>query len=450
MNQQLQKYSLHIILAFTVCIYAVYWRDASIHVDERFTCILANGVELSSNQPTERIDTAYYNHITVDEFRKQNVFPNVVENVIADGGNGLLYYAFAHGASVTAGRFIGAFTAIKFLNVIFALCASVILYNLLKRYFNPSSVLFASILYAALSVQFAILNRNYGMSMLFFIIYLRQVIEYSQAPLTMKRRSMIILYASAIALPFIHFMNLPLMFFTASAAVITWKSANSNLWQLRHLAISHVIAAAIFAIFYFGYNKEGRDFQGLVNDYWSNFASQYGTQANNWLAPFSIRYAFIENIELLLRLTGLDLRDSFPKLRISVFIWLILIPIVLALITYLKLYRLSDKNVFRTITFSIFIAMGYIGFLNILYYIADHAIPLNSQWYSSSLFVCISLISASVYQYTVQPHLKKLLGFLLVIVIINSISQGLHPVHKDTNDPCMKVVMDLTEKQFTE
>jgi hypothetical protein len=444
----IEKYSLPVIIAFTLFMYAIYWKDASIHVDERFTTILANGVELSSTKVVDRIDTSYYNHITIEDFRAQNEFASVIQNVIADGGNGLLYYAFAHSASVTIGEITGAFKAIKFLNVFFALCASILLYSLLKRKFSPQAALFASILYTALSVQFGILNRNYGMSMLFYIIYINQIISDIDTDATPGRRVTVALYASAMALPFIHFMNIPLMICTAVALILARKTLFRQATQLRHLIGSHLISALLFCVFYFGFNTEGRLFQSLVNDYWSQFASVYGTEANDWLTPFSVRYAFNENIELLLRLTGLDLRDSFPTLRISRYVWLTCIPMALTLLTCVKLYRERHARTIRIMTLSIAVCALYLGFLNILYFVADHSIPLNSQWYSSSLFVCIGLISATVYQFATRTIIKSILGILLVIVIVNSIAQGFHPVYKDTTDPCMQVVMDLTENQF--
>lgn len=441
-----------LIFLFFCLIYGGYWRSYAIFTDEKASVFIANGIPTDNFAEGGGFLAERYDTITPAEIAAENKVSTVYHNAIRDGGNGQLYYFIAHYTSLSLGRYIGVFNSLKLLSVIFSLIMVMAFHSFIRKFLSEKKAIIASLVLIAVTVKFNIYIRNYAMSnmlLMFFFIALFSFYESLTLKKEIKIKQYILIFVIGTTLPFVHFFNalyvgfagLPLLFFIAQRRAISK--------EIVFAGLSLSAAMAIFLSYYFFLNAEGRAYQSLINQYWKLSASLFGYGSNYWMPPFTLKYAVTENEELLLRLTGLDLRDAVRSIRLIFLLFTLAVPAIL-IFKLLKAKLTNEVEVFhlKTVQFCLLVCVIYIGFLNFIYYSTGHATALNSQWYSSGLYVPFIFILAMVLKFTEAKNLRVLLYSYVFVVLLNSGIGAKTVVNRDVQSEKITLLLDKIENQF--
>jgi hypothetical protein len=329
------------------------------------------------------------------------------------------------------------------LSAICHLVMVLLFFGWISKITDRQKAMWSAILLSALAIQYNIVVRNYGMSNLF-----NTMLFIMTADMLMKRKSYPgwQSFAVALLLPFVHFFNVIILALTLVFVLFTSKYTGITRDHLRKFSLALLSGLVLFLLFYFQFNETGRTYQSLVNEYWREFAQRYYSEENHYLAPFSIRYAVIENTELLLRLTGTDLRDTYRSVRIQYLIPYCFIALLMILTGFkTAIQKRSDQLVI--ILYGLFIITGFIAAMNLLYYTSGHAISLNNQWYSSPLYIMVAaLFALSLTGANIKQSIA--LKIFTILVILNVTGHSFNRYIRYKTDPVLELTMDLTEKQL--
>lgn len=417
-----RAFSHHILLLFTVVIlFGTKWQSSPIYIDEYASIFIVKGIPVNVFQEQRGYSYPQYANMTLEQIEKGNTLANVVKYNREDGGSGLPHYLIAHYVSLFLGKWIGVVNALRLLSVLFSLLLVWHYYHFSVLIFGKQIALITSLLLTFLLAKYGDYIRTYPLSNLIVFSFFCQFYQIAQALIVNQKvrlRNYVFLFSFGFLLTFCHFFNVCYLLVSVLLLLLFPHIFRQKMPTFVPTLCLLILPMIIFLVYYIT-NEAGRVYQATANEYWYELAQKFGTPANQWLPPATLKYLVIKNIELLLTTTGLDLRMMAQHWQIRYF-GVLLLPILLSafyVCKFLYLSLLSRKqaeSVIGLIVMSYLIC--YLGFINLLCLIWGHTTALNSQWYSFSLLPFYVLGLAILLKNVKKRYFK--LGFYIYLFIV--------------------------------